>query len=313
MVTSNFGVDNVLSERNLEHGKILNEVLIDFFRKKEPFSCIRLGNTENYIFNTLYEGLPITSKYHYDSMSTVAGVFPKNFEFYNNEYKNEIIKTIQNSDIIGWVAITQPVPNKKVSEELLKNKVCFSHIEILDPCDLAIEYENPWTMELKDKNVLVVSSMENTIKKQWEIRHKVWGEYVDKILPFNLVDVIKSPHMPDVEGGVLYNESKEMRTWIDVKKFLEDEIDKHDYDVLLVGCGSYAPVLASHAKTRGKTAITTCGNTQLFFGICGGRWTLNSGWKNFPKCYNEYWSYPDPEDIPKNYKLVETKEGKCYW
>ena len=211
------------------------------------------------------------------------------------------------------VAITQPNPTKKVSDDLLSDKICFSHIEVLDPCDLAIEYENPWTMELKNKKVLVVSSMSNTIKRQWENKNKIWGEYVDKILPFTLVDVIKSPHNPDIEGGKLFSGNKELKNWLEVKEYLESEIDSYDYDVLLVGCGALAPVLASHSKSKGKIAITTCGNTQLFFGICGSRWTLNTGWVNFPKCYNEHWSYPDPEDVPLNCKILESTEGKCYW
>jgi hypothetical protein len=309
----NTGVENTLKEKISEDGRILNQILIDYFRENKPFSCIRLGNTENYIFNCLYNNSPIHSRYHYESMCTVAGVFPNDLHFYENEYKDEIIKSIKNSDLIGWVAITQPNPTKKVSDDLLSDKICFSHIEVLDPCDLAIEYENPWTMELKNKKVLVVSSMSNTIKRQWENKNKIWGEYVDKILPFTLVDVIKSPHNPDIEGGKLFSGNKELKNWLEVKEYLESEIDSYDYDVLLVGCGALAPVLASHSKSKGKIAITTCGNTQLFFGICGSRWTLNKGWVNFPKCYNEHWSYPDPEDVPLNCKILESTEGKCYW
>lgn len=304
---------NFYSERNLQDGKLLNDLIIEKFRSEEPFSCIRLGNTENYIFNCLYEDIPITSKYHYESMCTVAGVFPNDIDFYKNEYKNEIVSAIKNSDFVGWVAITQPKPNPKVHEDLLKDKICYSHIEVLDPCDLAMDHEHPWTMELKGKKVLVVSSMPNSIKRQWEIRDKVWGENVDKILPFELVDVIKSPHSPEVEGGTIFYGSKEIKTWIDSKECLEEQIAEYEFDVLMVGCGALAPPLASYAKSMGKIAITTCGNTQLFFGICGSRWTLNSGWVNFPKCYNENWIYPMEEDSPSNLKLLESKEGKCYW
>ena len=241
------GTENTLNLRNSSDGILLNNILTDYVKSEKPFSCIRLGNTENYIFNCLYNNSPIHSRYHYESMCTVAGVFPNDLNFYKNEYKNEIIKSIKNSDLIGWVPITQPDPTKKVSDDLLSDKICFSHIEILDPCDLAIEYEKPWTTELKDK---------------------IWGKYVDKILPFDLVDVVKSPHAPDIEGGNLFVGDKEIKNWIDVKEFMQEEIDQYEYDVLLVGCGALAPCLASHAKSRGKISITTCGNTQLFFGIC---------------------------------------------
>lgn len=307
------GTENTLKLRSSSDGILLNNILTDYVKSEKPFSCIRLGNTENYIFNCLYNNSPIYSSYHYESMCTVAGVFPNDLNFYKNEYKNEIIKSIKNSDLIGWVPITQPDPTKKVSDDLLSDKICFSHIEILDPCDLAIEYEKPWTTELKDKKVLVVSSMPNTIKKQWKNKDKIWGKYVDKILPFDLVDVVKSPHAPDIEGGNLFVGDKEIKNWIDVKEFMQEEIDQYEYDVLLVGCGALAPCLASHAKSRGKISITTCGNTQLFFGICGSRWTLNNGFINFHKCSNENWIYPLEEDIPTNINILEMREGKCYW
>lgn len=304
---------DILKEYNTEHGIKLNQILTEHFKSNEPFSCIRLGNTENYILNALYNNEEILSRYHYDSLYDVAGVFPKSLDFYKNEFLEENIKSIKESDIVGWVAITTPEPNEKFKTDLLKDKICFTEIRILDPCFLSVEYEDPWTMELAGKRVLVVNSMEKTILKQWENREKIWGNNTNKIVPFDLVGVIKSSHPPHIEGGDLIVDSKKITTWIDTKNFLESQIDMYEYDVLLCGCGALAPSLASYAKSKGKIGITMCSGTQLLFGISGKRWSLNEGFTHFHQCVNDYWCYPDQDDIPINKKIVEGSEGMCYW
>jgi len=305
--------NDILKEGVPEHGIQFNKILKDYFKSGEPFSCIRLGNTENYILNVLYNNEEITSQYHYESLHNVAGVFPKSLEFYKKEFLNENVKSIKNSDIVGWVAITQPLPNSKFYNDLLKEKVCFTEIRVLDPCFLYVEYDEPWTMELAGKKVLVVNSMEKTILKQWENKEKIWGNKTNKMLPFDLVGVIKSPHPPHIEGGDLIVDSKKITTWIDTKNFLESQIDMYEYDVLLCGCGAMAPALASYAKSKGKIGITMCSGTQLLFGISGKRWSLNKGFTHFHQSVNDYWRYPDPDDIPMNSRIVEGAEGMCYW
>lgn len=305
---------SILKERVFEHQIELNKIISNYIKQDNPFSCIRLGNTENYIFNCLYSNLPITSRWHFEIMSTTSGVYPNDEKYYHEYYKPEITKCIQNCDIFGWVAITQPEPDEKLKNELLIHKVCFSAIETLDPCVLAISHENPWTEYLKGKKVLVVSSMPKTILSQWEKIDKVWGNKVDKITPFELVDVIESPHPPEIEGGSLYNGESEMKDWMDVKQYFEEQMDQYDYDIVLSGCGAWAPCVVNYAKSKGKSGITLCGNIQLLFGIAGTRWTKNEGFKEFHQCYNEHWRFPHEDDIPLNIELHKKHEGGYgYW
>ncbi len=291
--------------------KEINLSLKSLLQKGDPFSCIRLGNTENYILNSLYNNQKI-SLHSFSALYNIAGVFPLDIEFYKKEFLEEGINVIKNSDIIGWVDIIQPEPNTKFKNNLLENKICFTEIQVLDPC-VVVNYEDPWTAALKDKKVLVVSPHYESIIKQWKNKENIWGENVNKILPFELVDVIKSPHPPHVEGGDLFLGSKKAETWIDVKNFLQDQINEYDYDVLLTGCGAYAPSLSSFAKNNDKMAITPCGATQLFFGVYGKRWTENKNFVDQHRCFNEHWCYPLKLDEPQNKHIIETIEGKCYW
>jgi len=309
------GVENTLRYQNDTHGMILNDIISNYISSENPFSCIRMGNTETYIFHCLYNNLPITSKWHFDIMSTTSGVFPQDVEYYDTYYKKETIECIKNSDIFGWLFHTVPEPSEKLTKDLLEDKVCFTNVCVLDPCVLATRYKNPWTQYLKGKKVLVISSMRETILRQWENIDKVWGEKVDKIAPFELVDVIKSPHAPNVEGGTLYVGDKELKNWMDVKQFLQDEMDNYEYDIVLSGCGAWAPSTVNHAKSRGKSGITLCGNIQLLFGIAGSRWVKRKeGYKEFHMCYNDNWCFPDKKDIPINISLfkIYDKDGCPY-
>jgi hypothetical protein len=289
----------------------INKILCDFIEKCEPFSCIRLGNTENYILNNLYSD-QLVPEWWFSYFCNVAGVFPIDINFYKNQYIPSNLNAIKNSDIVGWVPITQVDPLEKFEKEVLRDKVCFTDLDFLDPCYL-VEYEEPWTSKLAGKKVLVVSPHHDSIFKQWKNKQNVWGNKVDKILPFELVDVIKSPHPPQIEGGSLEVDGKELSSWFQVEKYLENQISKYDFDLLIVGAGAYAPPLCSFAKSMGKMAINPGGATQLFFGIYGKRWTTEGNFPTHVKYFNDDWIYPLTEDKPKNFSVVESMEGNCYW
>lgn len=299
--------NNITLKNHLE----INNLLCEIIQKNEPFSCIRLGNTENYILNSLYSGVNVENHW-YNALFNVAGVFPLDAEFYRTKFLQKNIESIKNSDIVGWVAITQVNPLEKFESEILKNKVCFTDLEFLDPAYL-VDYDSPWTSFLRDKKVLIVSPHYQSILRQWNNKKNIWGDNVDKILPFELVDVIKSPHPPHIEGGELEVDGKKLNTWIDSEQYLENEIKKYDFDLLIVGAGAYGPSLCSYAKSIDKMAIHPGGATQLFFGIYGKRWTNSSGCISQQKCFNKHWIYPLKEDEPQNKFLVEQIEGNCYW
>jgi len=82
---------------------------------------------------------------------------------------------------------------------------------------------------------------------------------------------------------------------------------KIDFDVALIGAGSYSIPLASFVKGIGKKAIHLGGETQILFGIKGGRWDVREAERSF---YNEHWVRPLSSEVPQNYQNVE---NGCYW
>ena len=89
---------------------------------------------------------------------------------------------------------------------------------------------------------------------------------------------------------------------------MQNDIDKIDFDIALLGCGAYGMPLGSFIKTKKKkTAIYIGGGLQILFGIKGTRWDSHEVVSNL---YNSYWTRPSDLEKPNNHMSVE---NGCYW
>lgn len=155
-----------------------------------------------------------------------------------------------------------------------------------------------WTSALAGRKVLVALPFERTVRQQYARREHL---YPSKpwILPEFRLDTLKVfPHAHLVKPV--------HRDWFEALEAMQREMDKRDFDVLLIGAGAYSIPLAVHAKRLGKQGIHVGGGAQFLFGIKGRRWDASSGLGY----YNEYWSRPLPEETPPG---IERIEGGCYW
>lgn len=233
-------------------------------------------------------------------MEHVAGFFPiTNESLY--QFGELMIQDTNEVDVLGcW-------RHEEVCvEDLLEGayKVLFPYLE---PWFGKI----PWTIALADKNVLVVHPFSELIKTQYENRQMLFD---NGLLPtFKNLYTIKAVQSYGDDSG-----SCGFRTWFDALKWMENEMDKIDYDVCLLGCGAYGFPLAAHAKRRGKKAVHLGGTTQLIFGIYGQRW-LNPNYgvekwglpyNFYPNMINDFWARPNKDTMPKNVGQVE---NACYW
>lgn len=161
-------------------------------------------------------------------------------------------------------------------------------------------FDNPWTQWLEGKKVLVVHPFIESIKHQYyNNREKLFDN--PKVLPrFKELICIKAVQS---QGG----EKPPFSDWFEALKYMEDEIDKHDYDVALIGCGAYGMSLAAHVKRQGKVGIHLAGWTQMLFGVYGERWVKQP---RYAKYINEYWIRPNEGEQIKN---ADSIEGACYW
>lgn len=160
--------------------------------------------------------------------------------------------------------------------------------------------DNPWTVALAGKRVLVIHPFKDTILKQYKKREMLF-ENADNLPEFAELHVIKA--VQTIAG----NKDDRFDNWFDALEWMYSEAMKIDFDIAIIGCGAYGFPLAAKIKAAGKQAIHMGGATQLLFGIKGNRWV------NHPvisKLFNEHWVFPAESERPKN---VNNVEDACYW
>ncbi|MDP3913238.1 MAG: hypothetical protein Q8R96_05820 [Bacteroidota bacterium] len=225
------------------------------------------------------------------SMHTNAGFFPMQIDKVE-KFCQLMITDIPLVDILGsWL------PNEHYFKNELNNckRVNF---ELLNPYFSSI----PWTKALEGKKILVVHPFAKTIAEQYKKRDLI---FLNNLLPEFELKTIKA--VQSIAG-----KKTNFNDWFEALEYMKTEIDKHDYDICLIGCGAYGFPLAAHVKRREKKAVHLGGSLQLLFGIRGKRWedeTYNSKY-NYANLMNEYWVKPNKQERPNNAALVE---DACYW
>ena len=162
---------------------------------------------------------------------------------------------------------------------------------------------NPWTRYLSHKRVLVIHPFADLIETQYKKRKLLFKN--ESILPDFELKTIKA--VQSING-----DCDDFDNWFEALGWMENEMDKTNYDVTLIGCGAYGFCLAAHAKRMGKKAIHMGGVLQLLFGIMGKRWENESYHPrfNYTTLFNDYWVKPGDQYKPKTSDNVE---GGCYW
>jgi hypothetical protein len=298
----------------------LNELISERLKSNEPFSLLRIDNTMGYVLDSLQKNTTPVNQFYNENTLIEGGIYPNNMDYAYDVVIPKTLEAMTYCDILGFVDLSGEIQRNIEFTNLFGNKPKFyghDSMLILDPCALLNvdgihELENPWPTYLKGKKVLIVSTHAETIKHQWKNIDNIWGWNKHRVVPFELVDVIKSPYHPIMDP----NQYPDCDTWEDTVDHIKAIIDTYDYDVLIAGSTTSSPMYAEHAKQRGKVGIQTGGVHQLFFGILGYRWSpeANNGYRPWAKLYNEHWMYPMQIDEPINrdkYKFLET--NYAYW
>lgn len=293
----------------------VSEMIYNLLTDDKPCMIARFGSTElsaivNYlgVINPEHSAWKFIKGEHQEwwwnknimnQMQQWSGFFPPTEEMLNR-FCRMMLEDAREVDMLGsWVN----------NESYVKNylpQAAIVHLRLLEP----FWCEKPWTKVLEGKKVLVVHPFAKVIEHQYqENRTRIFGD--KEILPkFELktIQAVQSLGGADVS----------FRDWFEALHYMEQEIDKQEYDVCLIGCGAYGFPLAAHVKRKGKKAVHLGGALQLLFGIRGRRWeNPNYGVKEWGIPYagysnlmNNYWIRPGEEGKPENANQVE---GACYW
>lgn len=303
-------IDTDISGADLASAKIYEGI-----KSGKPFMVARYGSTElatvvNYLGVKRKKKNPVSYIFHdglqwwwseslINQMQRWSGFFPPTPEKIA-QFCQMILDDSHLIDILGcWTYGERKILPYLEGPELV-------HLRCIEPFWSSV----PWTKALNGKKVLVVHPFDTTIKAQYK-RKGLLFDNPDILPDFATLDVIKAVQSLG-EGDSRFSD------WFEALRWMENEIDKRDYDVCLIGCGAYGLPLAAHVKRRGKQAIHLGGALQLLFGIKGKRWEDPmygvKEWRipqgSYSSLINEYWVRPDSTDTPKSSIAVE---GGCYW
>ena len=291
--------DNLLSPEQS------NNSIYELLNSDQPCMIGRFGNTEintiikyeNFIKMNLIERIyqwSLTKKYPFSSNCILNNIYPESgFYPVNKEtlslFRTELINSMKEVDILGsWIK-----GENRFHKYMPKS--IFVDLKHLEP----YYHPNPWTRALEGKNVLVIHPFTKTIEQQYNNNRK--NIFTDKnVLPkFNL-KLLKSSFTTPGEINFYNN-------WFSTLNSIYEKAILVDFDIAILGCGSYGFPLASKFKQIGKKSVHLGGATQLLFGIKGKRWQEISFFK---KAINDFWVYPSEEEIPISFKQMD--KG-CYW
>lgn len=285
-----------------------NQKIAELLATEKPALICRYGSTEMFAISNYFEIkqikeasalAKIVKKIRGESevwrpivkreMEFISGFFPttdENLERFAELY----LKITPTIDILG-------VWHNYYEDVIVKNycpNATLVPLRSLEP----YYYSNPWSNLLKDKKVLFIHPFKDSIEKQFLVRENLFQN--KKVLPSFELRTVKA-----IQTSA--NSKSEFASWFDAMDFLQDQIQKTDFDIALVGAGTYGLPLAAFVKSIGKQAVHMGGATQLMMGIKGNRWDNDP---IISKLYNEYWTRPFDYETPKESKKVE---GGSYW
>lgn len=308
-----FGSKSSAYDRGITDPDKVSELIYNLLASGKPCMIARYGSTEMFAI-TNYLG--VIAKHHSawkyiqgkqftwwwednvkDQMTRWSGFFPST-ESNLMRFGDLMLEDSKLVDILGsWQK--NELYLSSVLTEAKKIQLMY-----LDP----FWSKKPWSRALDGKKVLVVHPFAESIKSQYEKR-KYLFKVQDTLPDFKSLEVIKA--IQSIGG-----DSNGYKDWFEALEYMMSEIDKHDYDVCLIGCGAYGFPLAAHVKRMGKQAIHMGGSLQLLFGIMGNRWDHdephyeNGVFIYYAGLENEYWVRPSASERPKSHKVVE---NSCYW
>jgi hypothetical protein len=225
-----------------------------------------------------------------ETLAVNAGININSLEEYNSWIK-DFGDSIKNLDcILSW---QNNDSEKQIVKELFKGEFISEDFRDLEPFSHG---KDGWHYHLKDKKVLVISSLKNSIEKQIPNFGKIWEG-----AELGSCEVIESRNPYQITGEDPFFYKDEI--WR-----IASLISKKNFDICIIGAGGYSLPLCNFVKSIGKKAIHLGGATQVLFGIRGSRFDRNFKYENWYG--GENFIYPVSKDIPKKHYMVE---NSCYW
>ena len=264
-----------------------NRWIAERLRSEAPAAIGKIGASEMRALVNWRNGKPFSS-FNFEEMH-LAGVFPTD-QATLNRFGVSFSQTCADLDLL---AVWGGRDERKFLDELCPGAdLC--RLTDLEP----YYWDAPWSMELKNKRVLVISPFVESIERQYARRLDVWPE--TRLLPAFELKTLRMPH-----SDALVPSS--FPSWFGMYEDLIQQGLAIDFDVAIVGAGAASLPLCAAFKRAGKIGIHLGGATQILFGISGKRWESHPQIAAFQ---NQSWVRPSSSETPE--KIYKVERG-AYW
>lgn len=285
------------SHRRIYSLEEANQTVREKIQSGQPFFTGRFGLFElaamrAYEFNNK-DKYEIVIQQIYDC----AGFFPKDLTL-GERFLQEMKDAIKEIDLLACSG--QLAENYFMNRYMKKQAAGAVNFDMMEPW----RYDEPWSMALKGKRVLVVTPFDESVREQYAVRERLFKG--TEILPeFELLTYKALQTTGDLQD-------ERFSDWFEALEFMYGEIRKMEFDVALLGCGAYGFPLAAKIKRDGRQAIHMGGVLQILFGVMGKRWdgtgpnsTTHKMREDIAQYYNGDWTYPKESETPKSASKVE--------
>lgn len=279
-----------------------HEYLSGLLRAKQPSLVARPGGIESDVvqfflskrFTSRKPSPPVYPQFLTRKASVNAGIAHQG-DSDIDAFASEYLTNVFEADVMGFGLYARAALPWALSHQLQARSLSYLHD--LEPFRAVHHSVVPWTRALEGLRVLVVHPFVESIETQYARWESVTG-VAGMLAPFSL-SVMRPPVTFAGEG--------DGETWAHSLSKAKKQMELHQFDVAIVGAGSYGLPLAAHAKSLGKVGIHLGGVTQLLFGISGRRW---DGVPPISTWADDTWVRPRPSEVPQSAHKVE--KG-AYW
>lgn len=312
-----FVPDNTKADHGITDSDEASRLIYELLRSGRPCMVARFGSME---MNALMNYIGVAHCSHnplryvtnrelqgwwnpniIQSLQNNAGFFPATADAVSR-FGERMLADIPQVDILGSWLHDEEYVFRFVGHAA--NKV---HLRLLEP----FWSKAPWSRILGGKRVVVVHPFAKTIADQYTNHRSHLFANADVLPEFASLRIIQAVQSIGGEG-------QRFKDWFEALAWMEQEIEREDFDICLIGCGAYGFPLAAHVKRMGKQAVHLGGALQLLFGIKGKRWEnpmygvrewgIPMG--AYAELINEHWVKASLQETPKTASKVE---NACYW
>ena len=137
-------------------------------------------------------------------------------------------------------------------------------------------HNNPWSISLKGKNLLIISEFNNIIREKLDNREKIYGIDLYPECEFIFIDLLE--------------EDKKLSYDTLLKKIFNNINNlSNNFDVALLSCGGLSNLILSAIDDNGKSGIVVNSFLEISFGIYNS--DFEERHQDIIKLYkNEYWN-----------------------